>query len=483
MSTALVEVQGSQVPRIVSIPEFNASRGDEAIDLAAAVGLYLDPWQQYVMRKALAEKPGDPNKWNTFEIGLTVPRQNGKGSILEARELAGLFLFDERLILHSAHEFKTASEAFIRIRSLVDNSDMLRRRVKIIRTGAGTEAIELKNGNRLKFVARTSGSGRGFSGDCVILDEAFNLTEQSIGALMPTLSARPNPQLWYTSSAVDQQVHPHGIVLARVRRRAIEGKDQGLAYMEWSADDKHYAIDPVGVANTRTAWAQANPGLGIRLSIEHTLREHRSMGRRTFATERLGIGDWPSDLEDGWAVISRAQWDDVKDRHSSAEDPVAFSVDVNPERTHAAIGMAGFRADGLAHVEVIEHKENVSWVVDRMVELKQKWKPCAVVIDPAGEAGTLIDQLERAKIRVMTTTAREAAQAHGLFVESVVDSKSLRHLNQSELTSALAGATQRKLGDANAWARRGGVDISPLVAVTLALWGRNKVKRGMPTIW
>jgi hypothetical protein len=37
---------------------------------------------------------------------------------------------------------------------------------------------------------------------------------------------------------------------------------------------------------------------------------------------------------------------------------------------------------------------------------------------------------------------------------------------------ALAGAQKRPLGDAWAWARRGaGVDISPLVAATLAKWG------------
>ena len=52
-------------------------------------------------------------------------RQNGKGTILEALELAALFLFpDVRLILHSAHEFKTAAEAFLRVRTLIeDNPD------------------------------------------------------------------------------------------------------------------------------------------------------------------------------------------------------------------------------------------------------------------------------------------------------------------------------------------------------------------------
>jgi hypothetical protein len=40
------------------------------------------------------------------------------------------------------------------------------------------------------------------------------------------------------------------------------------------------------------------------------------------------------------------------------------------------------------------------------------------------------------------------------------------------LNAALAGARRRDLGDSWAWARKGlSVDISPLVAVTLAGWG------------
>jgi phage terminase large subunit-like protein len=471
---------GVQKPRLSSIPKFKTSRGDEAIELAAMVGLHLDPWQQLVLQKSLGENNG---KWSAFEVGLIVPRQNGKGAILEARELAGLFLFDERLILHSAHEFKTAAEAFIRIRALVENSDMLRRRVKIIRTGVGTEGIELKNGNRLKFVARTSGSGRGFSGDCIILDEAFNLTEMSIGALMPTLSARPNPQLWYTSSAVDQTVHPNGIVLSRIRKRGLSGKDEALAYMEWSVDEDEFDQNPIGTAFDPKAWAVANPGLGIRLSVDHTLREHRSMATRTFATERLGIGDWPADTDEGWLVIPKDTWDDAEDVDSQPVEPFAFAADINPERTYGAIGLAALRADGLEHVELIEHRSGTAWLLDRIIELNKRWKPCAVVIDPAGEIGMLVEPLTRAKVKVVTTNAREAAQAHGAFVESVLDKKSLRHLGQPQLSQALAGATQRKLSDAHAWDRRGGTDISPLVAVTLALWGRHTHAKKQPNIW
>ena len=54
----------------------------------------------------------------------------------------------------------------------------------------------------------------------------------------------------------------------------------------------------------------------------------------------------------------------------------------------------------------------------------------------------------------------------------------LRHIGQGMLTAAVAGAKTRKLGDAWAWDRRGvSVDISPLVAATLARWAQAKFGR------
>jgi hypothetical protein len=112
-------------------------------------------------------------------VGVRGRRDRGpaerQGRILEARELAGLFLFGEQLILHSAHEFKTAQEAFRRVLGLIQNTPDLDKLVSRVRTSHGEEGVELRNGARLRFVARSTGSGRGFSGDVVILDEAYNL--------------------------------------------------------------------------------------------------------------------------------------------------------------------------------------------------------------------------------------------------------------------------------------------------------------------
>lgn len=178
-------------------PAVSFDAGREAIELGESVGILLDPWQQDVLVGSLGERAD--HRWAATEVGLVLPRQNGKNEILVVREMAGLILFDEDLQTHTAHRFDTSIEQFRKMRDLFTNWDDLRRRVKKIREANGDEGIELLTGQRLNFKARSKGSGRGFTGDLVVLDEAFWL--QEMGSLIPSLSARPNPQVWYTSSA------------------------------------------------------------------------------------------------------------------------------------------------------------------------------------------------------------------------------------------------------------------------------------------
>jgi phage terminase large subunit-like protein len=84
--------------------------------------------------------------------------------------------------------------------ALFEGDPELKKQIKHIHRANGEQGIELRNGSRLRFVARTKGSGRGFTADLVILDEAYALTPEQMSALIPTLSSRPNPQIWYTSS-------------------------------------------------------------------------------------------------------------------------------------------------------------------------------------------------------------------------------------------------------------------------------------------
>ena len=215
----------------------------EAVQIAELAGLGLDDWQKYALCRAMGKS--ESGLWSAFEVGLVVPRQNGKTEVLVARCLAALFseISDDRLAIYTAHEYKTAREVFLRTRFLLDPprdadpsqiaAPFLIDQVKSIRTANGEEGIELHNGRRLRFLARTSGSGRGFTGDLVLLDEAYKLVGEQMAALLPTLSARPNPQVWYASMGPMQE----SAIQMAVRARGLSGGD-GLCYIEYSVPDE-----------------------------------------------------------------------------------------------------------------------------------------------------------------------------------------------------------------------------------------------------
>jgi hypothetical protein len=279
-------VVGAQAPRIHHVPPYVSSAGQQAIEIAEIAGLYLDPWEKLVIGDALGETAD--GRWAAYRVGLEVPRQNGKGSVLEARELAGLFALGERLIIHSAHEQATASEHFRRILMLMEGVPEFDRRILKVVRGKGLESIELRDGHRIFFKTRTGGGGRGFTGDLVVFDEAMILAAAFMAALVPTMAARSmvgDPQLWFAGSAVDQQKTEHGVEFSRVRADALAGVERWRTSAGTSPYDNPDDV-PDEVLDDPEAWGQANPGLGIRIAPQYIADERRALGRREFAVER-----------------------------------------------------------------------------------------------------------------------------------------------------------------------------------------------------
>ena len=480
-SSGVVMSGGRQLPRVQLVPEYVGTSGLEICDLMAEVGQPLDPWQEHVIINSMGERVSD-QKWAAFEVGVDVPRQNGKGGIIEGRTLGGLYLLGERLIIHSAHQFDTSLEAFQRLVNLIEGSDWLSRRVKKISRSHGEEGITLTYGQRVRFRTRTKGGGRGFTCDCLFLDEAMILPSASHGALMPTLSARPNPQIWYLGSAVDQDVHEHGLVFSRVRARGHEGKDDSLAWFEWSVPGELHEISDQ-VATDPEMWALANPALGIRISHEHIEREQHSLAGRTFAVERLGVGDWPDPSDSSDHVIDPETWRLLTDVTSQIAGPVSAAFDITPDRERAAIAVAGRRTDGRMHIEVIEHRAGTGWIAEFLEGFNQRNRPERIIVDRAGPAASLVPDLQRRGLPVTVLDAREYANACGELFDAAKQDQ-LRHLGTTELASALRGATTRTLGDAWAWSRRSSlVDISPLVAGTLAHYGAQNGEEDVPFVF
>lgn len=454
-------------PRVWTGPTKVGTLGPLAVELAGEAGLVLDDWQAWSLQEAMGVRPD--GRWSSFEVAECLPRQNGKGSILEARELSGLFLpqVHERLLTHTAHEYKTAQEHFLRIASLIDGLPVrYKRQVLRIREAHGSEAIEMRDGRRLRFMARAGGTGRGFSGDLVVLDEIMILVAASIANLVPTMAARKlvtvgGPQLWYTGSpglGTDRSE-----VWERVRERGIapEGSHR-LFYAEWGAGaaDDHTGehVDPDDPAG----WWQANPALHSERMDEEFIESERLVLGEDFPRERLGI--WGGVGTSG--IIDPDVWRGFADP-DSRPGRVAFAVDVPPEGKRASIARVGLRADGRTHVEV-DSRSGTTWAVDQLAMLARK-RNAVVSLCGNGRAAALIPGLVAAGVEPVVYGTQEQVAACSEFMDRV-DEDGIRHMGQAELAVAVDGARKRKVG--NAWGlqrKDTSVDISPLVAVTLAL--------------
>jgi hypothetical protein len=451
-------------------PAASSDLGQEAAELAASAGLLMDPWQVYALDRILAEQAdGVPA---AFEAGLVVPRQNGKGSVLEALSLAWLFLTEAPLILHSAHEFKTARQAFRRLQTLIRNTPHLMRRVgdSNIKTAAGNESITTLDGQELYYVARSKGSGRGFTSGKLILDEAYAIDAEEMAALLPTLATQREAQIIYTSSAGMAD----STQLRALRDRGRRGGDPYLCWLEWGGTAKcppncqHRTDDPGCAMNDRDLWRAANPGVGIRISESFIVKERRALPSHEFGRERLGIWDEPAN-EAGQLL---AAWLACADPDSGSPGRPVFAVDVAPGSRSAAIVAAKRRPDGLPHLEVVEHRDRADWLAGRCRELQEAHNPAGWVLDPAGPVGSLLPDLAEVGVEPEQMSTRDLGQACEAFASTAAVG-GLRHLGDPLLTGAIAGADRRDIGDGLwAWSRRRSVDVDicPLVAATEALW-------------
>ena len=454
---------GVQDPRVCNAPPRVSSAGSEAVDLAASAGLILDPWQAFSLEVMLGEN--DDLTWAAFEFAELVARQNGKGGILEARSLAGLFLLGERLMLHSAHEFKTSKEAYLRIKSLIEGAPHLLREIRQFRQSNEDTSVELKSGARLRFMARSRSTGRGFSAQTLLVDEAQILSSAAMGALMPTLSAQENPQIIYTGTVPRPEDNSEHFTSLRDRGR--RGGDESLAWLEWNAGEAVPDLDDPD------AWAAANPVLGFRIGEEFIRKERASLTDEDFARERLSV--WP-DSSSIIGEIDLKQWALLNHLEDDRPNPVAYAIEVSPDRSWSSIGLAGRRADGNVHIQIVQSGKGTGWVAERVADLANTWNPLAVALDPAGPTGSLIPALEALGVTVTSLSGREVAQACAALLDAVVNS-TVRHSAQPLLNVAVRAGGKQPRGDAWVWrSNEPDTDIAPLKAVTLAHYALARAK-------
>lgn len=445
-------------PRVRHAPSVRHSAWEDVADLSASCGIPLDEWQEVVLQAAMGERAD--GTWATPQVAVSAPRQNGKSQIIVARALAGVLVFDEKTIIVSAHQRDTAREVFAKIVDILEEHPNLNARVESYGKALNREYIRFKTGQTIRFKARSAGGGRGFSCDCLLLDEAQILSSAAWAAILPTMSARPNPQAWLLGTPPTE--NDDGEVFARFREAGLRRSSPRIAYLEWSAEINDDFDDP-------QVWAKANPAYGTRITHERIADERATMDQRQFGMERLGM--WAG--AESRAVVDAHTWAGLFDPGSQPSDRLAMAIDMAPEGASASIGVAGARSDGRWHVELIEQRDGSSWVVERAASVALRHGFGAVVVDGASPAVALVEPLRAKGLTVTVTGARDMGQACGSMYRLIVED-GVRHVGQPQLATSMSLARKRAIGSEGLWGwgrAISGADISPTVVVTLALWG------------
>lgn len=472
---------GAQEPRIRVLPQRDdfdllESDGADAAELAGFYGLRPDPWQRDLLQVWLTRDPYD--MYVCTSCGLSVPRQNGKNAVLEMRELYGLTVVGEK-ILHTAHRVDTARKAFLRLASFFENPEYpeLMDMVVCIRRTNGQESITLNNGGMIEFSSRVNGGARGSTYDLVVFDEAQELTDDQIEAIMSTMAAAPlgNRQLIFTGTP-PSPVSP-GTVFRRRRDSAISGKDERMSWHEWSVED-------IGDTADRSRWYATNPALGIRLDEEFTETEHNTLTTDGFARERLG---WWSDESGVNAALSRVKWEACGISPERAPKPdednerIAYGVKFTPDGASMALSAAVRHPDRKTLVECIEFGlivNGINRVADWLVERKSICS--VVVIDGKSHTAALVQKLLDAgfpKKGIVVARPDDVISAASMLWNAV-DQGEIYHVSPTDLDKSAISAQKRNIGNNGGWGFGSGTfDCAPIESVSLAHWGVIKTKR------
>ena len=419
---------GALYPRLHT-PWLNTkTRGNEIAELAERIGQPLLPWQRLILDDMCAV---DENQMFIKKSSLFIcARQSGKSHMLRMRVLAGLFCFGERNILIMSSQRRMAEKSLEIIADIVARNDFLLAQVKdgkiesAYRKSNGKERLILESGAVLEVVAANSDSSRGLTADVLWIDELREVNEAAMDASKSTTLTRPNSQRFYTSNAgaADSDV------LLHMRERSLAKPPKSLGFYEYSASENCDIWD-------RSAWAQANPSLGLLISeeaIEETIATSTIMAARTETLcQFVNTG-----MTSPWTPGS---WEDLADAEMVMTPgmQMMFAFDVDPHTRRSASLVAGALLPdgriGLALVKTWTSEIAVNELqiaVDIKTEA-DKWHPRLILHDSYTTAA-IAERLKNSGLMVEACVGAQFYTACSTFKDAI-DNKRVVHGVQEEL--------------------------------------------------
>lgn len=488
-------------PAYCTIPDYSFTYGPEVADLSAAFGFVPDREQELWLDGAFGiRSDGLPA---ASEGTIIAGRQTVKSSSLEMTALGWLFITEEDLILWSAHEVPTAVETFLHMQKMLEAKAWAMKLVYRFYTAPGALRIQMRDGRRMLFVARTTSGGRGKSGAKKIQDEGLELQPEHLAAQSAISSTFPWAQTFTGSSGAKAS----STVLHEQITRGRAG-DLGL-YLEWSTDpgagscqlgeECTHIRGSIGCRlDDRELIRLANPTVGrIRpdgrgLTFE-AIEEERAGQPNPLVHARERLGWHEQGKAEADAVFSEEGWSGLRDPKSRIVGERFLSLQVSPNRDWSAVVAGGLNQAGRVHLEVPSKWADAArtartyarWPgTDRVVPwfrkyLRKRVEEITTVLVWAGSAAmSLVPALERlnndpklGQVEIVVVPESQAPAACGHMVDAVAQ-ELVVHVGDPELQASMLAVGKRMVGDkAFVWSPRSSSgDITAAMAATLIAW-------------
>ena len=472
---------GAQEPTFEVVGGYASTDGPEIVSTLAAYGFGFDEAQAHQLDLyAAKDATGAPA---AMTIGLSEPRQNGKSHAARwyavwCAAICGM------QVVYSAHNGDVVAD-FFKLLDLVFTNEDNYPDFHAMLDGEpyrqpGRQEMRFTSGGRIRFSTRTNSKSRGGTCSIIIIDEAQELTDAQLNALLPTTSASPDgvPQTIYIGTPPDPTCV--GTVFRRLHDEAHGDPAPDTWWMEWAVDElPREGADPDELLELAYA---TNPALGARINERTVRNEARTMGLDGFARERLGW--WRPGGTQEPPLIDPDRWDEcrVADEDAMRDGVKAFGVKFSPDGQTAALSVALARKGGASYVELVE-VSGTSRGTDGLADwlLARANDTAALAID--GKSGTaplvkrLLDRGYPRRALVECSTAD--AQASVAMLLDEVNAGTVSHIESPALDESATRSIRRKIGSNGGFGFGDGPgSIScPVESAALALWAARTTRR------
>lgn len=456
-------------PTLEVLPEGGVySDSKLACDLLAEY--YAEPleWQKDLLKKLLMED--ESAQYLAPRIGFSAPRRQGKTIAVLALILHAL-LVEEKHVAYTAHLSKSSKELWKILRPIFEESD-LAPDVKRISGERGHETIELHSGASFQLFTRQegSGSGRGSKADTLILDEAYDLPQGTLGDLIPMVRNSSKPLVIMMGSP-SYETSANGTAFRNFRQKVLDGSAPMNGWIEYGAPADADIHD-------RDVWRATNPAMFEGIITERQLESDILSGDVSDEQAKVEyLGSWHALSRPCIVDISKYESLGGHEFYPAEDSELVVAVDSDPDGRITSLVVAGYTEDDIPVVEVVQHGPGNAWVpgaIRRLFEAQPNIT--SFLIDNQNVLKHYVEELESEGIPITLTSTEFMSLAAPAFVQNYATGQ-FRHRSNISLKTSILGAENRKLMGRNVWKKaEPEADITTLVASALALYGLNSEK-------